>query len=203
MWLKFFCVGLDINMIALLLGLGVLEIAVWWLLAQFISGWYVFFWFIAALLIGLKLLRHSSRILMPQMQQMQRGGQVQSLNAEMRPAIAQLLAGILLIIPGVITDVMALLLLIPFVQKRMADYALAAFAKRQQMMMQRMMQQQGFNQEFGNAAQEGNAFGDLIRQMQQQRRPDGSVFDGDIIEGEAREIEPEVKKIDHQSLDKP
>ncbi len=35
----------------------ILEIAVWIGVAQFISGWYVFFWFIIAFVIGLNLLR--------------------------------------------------------------------------------------------------------------------------------------------------
>ena len=49
----------------------ILEIAVWIGVAQFISGWYVFFWFIIAFFIGLNLLRSSTSTIMPQLQQMQ------------------------------------------------------------------------------------------------------------------------------------
>ncbi|ENU0146318.1 FxsA family protein, partial [Acinetobacter baumannii] len=36
---------------------AIVEIAVWIGVAQFISGWYVFFWFIIAFFIGLTLIR--------------------------------------------------------------------------------------------------------------------------------------------------
>ena len=49
----------------------ILEIAVWIGVAKFISGWYVFFWFIIAFFIGLNLLRSSTSTIMPQLQQMQ------------------------------------------------------------------------------------------------------------------------------------
>lgn len=42
--------------LAVLIG-AILEIAVWIGVAHFISGWYVFFWFIIAFVIGFKLLR--------------------------------------------------------------------------------------------------------------------------------------------------
>jgi UPF0716 protein FxsA len=45
----------------------ILEIAVWIGVAQFISGWYVFFWFIIAFVIGLNLLRSSTATIMPQL----------------------------------------------------------------------------------------------------------------------------------------
>ena len=197
-------------MIALILGLGLLEIAVWVLLAQFMSGWYVFFWFIAAFLIGLKLLKHSSRVLMPQLQQMQqqqRGGLNQTLPANLRGAVAQCLAAILLMIPGVITDIIALFLLIPFVRNKLADVALAAFAKRQQAMLQRMMGQHMQQNGFGDAADmsANPMFAEMLRQMQAQqqgRRAATDHDDGVIIEGEAREVMPDLKKIEqHPSKD--
>lgn len=171
-------------MIALVLVFGLIELAVWVALAQIVSGWWVFFWFIAAFFLGLKLLRHTSRILMPQLQQMQQGMMPQNhsgFKPELQSAVAQMLAAILLMIPGVISDVMALFLLLPFVQKRTVKYALQVFAKRQQAMMQRMMQQQGMNNPM---------FNDLFEQMKQQHRQNDS-----IIEGEAREILQDVKEI--------
>ncbi len=55
---------------------AIVEIAVWIGVAQFISGWYVFFWFIIAFFIGLTLIRNSTAGIMPQLQQMQMTGQL-------------------------------------------------------------------------------------------------------------------------------
>ena len=55
---------------------AIVEIAVWIGVAQFISGWYVFFWFILAFFIGLGLIRRSTAGIMPQLQQMQMTGQL-------------------------------------------------------------------------------------------------------------------------------
>ena len=56
--------------------LTIAEIAVWIGVAQFISGWYVFFWFIVAFFIGLNMMRSSAASIMPQMQNMQMSGQM-------------------------------------------------------------------------------------------------------------------------------
>lgn len=103
--------------VVLLVVIGaILEIAVWIGVAQFISGWYVFFWFILAAIIGLKLLRSSTSSIMPQLQQMQMTGQLSG-DAAVSRKIATAIAGVLLIIPGLITDVIAALILLPPVQK--------------------------------------------------------------------------------------
>jgi len=139
----------------------ILEIAVWIGVAQFISGWYVFFWFIIAFVIGLNLLRSSTATIMPQLQQMQMTGMMGN-----DPAIAKKMAtafaGILLMIPGLITDVLALLVILPPVQNAIKNAGMKYMAKKQQAMMNNMMGGMG---DMGGA-QGQNPFADLMRQMQ-------------------------------------
>lgn len=163
---------------------AILEIAVWIGVAQFISGWYVFFWFILAAVIGFKLLRSSTATIMPQLQQMQMTGQL-SADSAVTHKIALAISGILLIIPGLISDVLAVLILLPPVQKMVVRALMSAMAKRQQAMMSKMMG--GMGADLGGK----NPFEDLMRQMQQQT----GTRDSSIIDGEAREVQPDYKKI--------
>ena len=48
----------------------IIEMLLWYLVAQFISGWWVFFWFIIAAVIGLSLIRRGMTTLNPTAQQM-------------------------------------------------------------------------------------------------------------------------------------
>ena len=128
---------------------------------------------------------------MPQMQQMQMGQM--STDPQLTNNLPKILAGILLIIPGLITDVLAILILIPPVQK-----AFKTMMKRQQAMMEKMMG--GMMGDIGaDSAQ--NPFADLMRQMQNQQQG-GQYHDSSIIDGEAREIEPERKQIDFKDVKK-
>ncbi|AOA58725.1 FxsA family protein [Acinetobacter larvae] len=164
------------------------EIAVWIGVAQFISGWYVFFWFIIAFFIGLNMLRSSLATIMPQMQQMQMGGQMGAMGS---PKIALAMSGFLLMLPGLISDVFALLILIPPIQKICRTFAMGILAKRQQAMMEKMM-----GGMMGGAGGMGgnDAFADLMRQMQQMQNQTGQQ-DSSIIDGEAHEVAPERKQI--------
>ncbi|ENJ4726265.1 FxsA family protein, partial [Acinetobacter baumannii] len=94
---------------------AIVEIAVWIGVAQFISGWYVFFWFIIAFFIGLTLIRNSTAGIMPQLQQMQMTGQLGN-DPTVTKKLAYAFAGFLLMLPGLVSDVLALLILIPGVQ---------------------------------------------------------------------------------------
>lgn len=161
----------------------VLEIAVWIAAAQFISGWYVFFWFIVAAIIGFQLLRSSASSIMPQLQQMQMTGQLNA-DATVSRKIATAVAGVLFIIPGLISDVLAILILLPPVQKIVVAALMSTMAKRQQAMMEKMM-----------GGQAGGPFADLMKQMQDQTTTK-SRNGSNVIEGEAREVTPEHKKID-------
>ena len=89
--------------LVVLIGL-VLEILVWIGIGDLVgSMWYVFFWFVVAFFIGLNLIRANSQGLMPQMQQMQMGQFGGS--PELSNNLPKIIAGILLVIPGLITDV--------------------------------------------------------------------------------------------------
>lgn len=94
------------NLLLIVVFGAILEIAVWIGIAQFISGWYVFFWFIIAFFIGLSMLRSSTSSIMPQLQQMQMSGQMGN-DPAVTKKLAVAMAGFLLMLPGVVSDNMA------------------------------------------------------------------------------------------------
>ncbi len=178
----------------------VLEVFVWIGVGDLVgSMWYVFFWFIAAFFIGLNMIRKYSAGLMPQMQQMQMGqmGADPSLTGN----LPKIIAGFLFIVPGLITDVLALLILIPGVQNALKGAMMKVMMKRQQSMMDQMMG--GMMGDMGNP-QGGNPFADMMRQMQemQNQQNSGGRRDSSIIDGEAREVTPEAKKIELKDVKK-
>ncbi len=175
---------------------AIVEIAVWIGVAQFISGWYVFFWFIFAFFIGLGLIRRSTAGIMPQLQQMQMTGQLGN-DPAVTKKLAYAFAGFLLMLPGLVSDVLAVLILIPGVQTAFRNIAMKTLAKRQQAMMDKMMG--------GNMGGQ-NPFADLMRQMQDMKNQQGGnsqgqYRDSSIIDGEAREVTPDHKKIEHKNKD--
>lgn len=176
---------------------AILEIAVWIGIAQFISGWYVFFWFIIAFFIGLNMLRSSASTIMPQLQQMQMSGQLGN-DPAVSKKLATAMAGFLLMIPGVISDILALLILIPGIQTFFRNALMKTLAKRQEAMMNKMM---GGMMGGAGGANGQNPFEDLMRQMQnmQNQQGGGSPFqDSNVIDGEAREVKPDQKQIEHK-----
>lgn len=175
------------NLILMVIIGAIVEIAVWIGVAQFISGWYVFFWFILAAIIGFQLLRSSTATIMPQLQQMQLTGQMGGDSAVSRK-VAVAVAGVLLIIPGLVTDVIALLMLLPPVQKALTTLLMGVMAKRQQAMMEKMMGGMGGGQ---------SPFADMMRQMQQQAPKDSNVIDG-----EAHEVKPNKKQLNMKDINK-
>lgn len=135
-------------MVGAFLGIGliwlIIELLVWYGIAQFISGWWVFLWFIVAFFIGSGLLRTGMKNIGPMAQHMQQGGMI---NAAMRPpqsvmikSMAYVAAGILLMIPGVLSDIGALLLILPPVQNKLHDAVNRYMQKNQQKMMDMMAQ---------------------------------------------------------------
>jgi UPF0716 protein FxsA len=168
----------------------ILEVFVWIGVGDLVgSMWYVFFWFVVAFFIGLNMIRKYSAGLMPQMQQMQAGQM--SADPALTGNLPKIIAGFLLMIPGLITDVIALLILIPGVQNVFKRVAMNAMMKRQQAMMNKMMG--GMMGDMGGA-QGQNPFEEMMRQMQDMQNYQGGR-DSTIIEGEAREVTPDAKKI--------
>ena len=194
----------------------IIEMLLWYLMAQFVSGWLVFGWFIIAAVIGISLIRKGMVALNPMAQQMKAGGMM---NPAMRPqestmlkSVAMAAAGILLLIPGVISDFLALLVVLPPVQKKLKDMANNYVMNNQQKMMEMMAKQMGGQMgggqnpfggmggqnPFGGAGGMGgqNPFG------QQQQNPFGDVFkQHTTIDGTAKTIPKDVKKITKSAND--
>ncbi|TCH62078.1 FxsA family protein [Acinetobacter sp. ANC 4862] len=176
----------------------ILEVFVWIGVGDLVgSMWYVFFWFVAAFLMGMNLIRKYSAGLMPQMQQMQMGQM--SGDPALTGNLPKILAGFFLLIPGLITDVLAVLILIPAVQNVFKNAMMKTMAKRQQAMMEKMM---GDMNGMGGGAQGQNPFADIMRQMQDMQQQQGGRHDSSVIDGEAREVTPDAKKIEMKDLNK-
>lgn len=179
----------------------ILEVFVWIGVGDLVgSMWYVFFWFIAAFFIGMNLIRKYSAGIMPQMQQMQMGQM--SADPALSNNLPKIFAGFLLLIPGLITDVLAVLIMIPGVQNAFKAAMMKAMMKRQQAMMNQMMGgMMGDMNGMGGGAQGQNPFADLMRQMQDMQNQQ-TGRDSTIIDGEAREVTPEAKKIEMKDVNK-
>lgn len=179
----------------------ILEVFVWIGVGDLVgSMWYVFFWFIAAFFIGMNLIRKYSAGIMPQMQQMQMGQM--SADPALSNNLPKIFAGFLLLIPGLITDVLAVLIMIPGVQNAFKAAMMKAMMRRQQAMMNQMMGgMMGDMNGMGGGAQGQNPFADLMRQMQDMQNQQAGR-DSTIIDGEAREVTPEAKKIEMKDVNK-
>ena len=180
----------------------ILEVFVWIGVGDLVgSMWYVFFWFVVAFFLGMNLIRKYSAGLMPQMQQMQMGQM--SGDPALANNLPKILAGFFLLIPGLITDVLALLILIPGVQNAFKNVMMKTMAKRQQAMMNKMKGgMMGNMNGMGGDAQGQNPFADLMRQMQDMQQGGSQHRDSSIIDGEAREVTPEAKKIEMKDVKK-
>ena len=174
----------------------VLEVFVWIGVGDLVgSMWYVFFWFIVAFVIGMNIVRKHATGLMPQMQQMQAGQM--SADPALSGNLPKILAGLLLMIPGLISDVLAVLILIPPVQNMLKATMMKVMMKRQQAMMEKMMGDMGNM----GGGQGQNPFADMMRQMQDMQNQQAGVHrDSSIIDGEAREVTPEAKKIEFKDV---
>ena len=185
----------------------IIEMLLWYLIAQFVSGWWVFIWFIIAAIVGIALIRKGMVALNPMAQQMKSGSMM---NPAMRPqeatmmkSVAMAAAGLLLLIPGVLSDLAALLVVLPPVQKKLKDVANNYVMNNQQKMMEMMAKQTGGQSPFGGAGGLGsqNPFGgagDMNGQnpFGQQQNPFGDRYkQHTTIDGTAKNIPKDVKKI--------
>ena len=180
----------------------ILEVFVWIGVGDLVgSMWYVFFWFVIAFFIGMNLIRKYATGLMPQMQQMQMG-QMPG-DPALTNNLPKILAGFFLLIPGLISDVLALLILIPSVQNAFKNVMMKTMAKRQQAMIDKMMGgMMGNMNNMGGDAQGQNPFADMMRQMQDMQQGGSQRHDSSIIDGEAREVTPDAKKIEMKDVNK-
>ncbi|WP_180058229.1 FxsA family protein [Acinetobacter sp. YH12227] len=175
----------------------ILEVFVWIGVGDLVgSMWYVFFWFVAAFFIGMNIIRKYASGLMPQMQQMQAGQM--GADPALTGNLPKIFAGFLLLLPGLISDIMALLILIPPVQNAMKAFMMKTMMKRQQAMMEKMMG--GMMGDMGGA-QGQNPFADMMRQMQDMQNQQ-SGRDSSVIDGEAREVTSDAKQIELKDVNK-
>ena len=177
----------------------ILEVFVWIGVGDLVgSMWYVFFWFIAAFFIGLNIVRKHASGLMPQMQQMQAGQM--SADPALSGNLPKIIAGFLLMVPGLISDLLAVLILIPPVQNALKAAMMNVMMKRQQAMMEKMMGGMMGDMNGMGGAQGQNPFAEMMRQMQDMQNQQGGSRDSSIIDGEAREVSPEAKKIEMKDI---
>ncbi len=144
-----------------------------------VGGWMLLLWFVMAFMVGRQLMRGATKVIMPQMQQVQQG-QSPDMDGQLLAAFCQALAGFLFIVPGVLTDGLAVLLLLPPIQKLFQRQMHMAFAARSSSFM--MM---------GGFGQGQSPFG-------------RSPFDSsNVIDGEAKDITPQdVTDIELKRLEK-
>lgn len=206
-------------MVGAFLGLAlvwvVIELLVWYGIAQFISGWWVFLWFIAAFVIGSGLLRKGMQNMGPMAQQMRQGGMINPVSrppqSVMIKSMAYVAAGILLMIPGVLSDLVALVMMLPPVQQKlhgiMENYMKRNQEKMMEIMAQRMqdmgMDPSQFQQQGGAGGAFGGSFGGFNSSGFGSGGFGSSGFGskssgyGNTVEGEAKVVNPkDVRKIE-------
>lgn len=191
-----FILRFNMNLLLIVVFGTIAEVLVWIGVGDLVgSMWYVFFWFIIAFFIGLNMLRSSTSGIMPQLQQMQMTGQLGA-DPVVTKKLAIAMSGFFLMLPGLISDVIAVLVLIPSVQTAFRNALMKTMAKRQQAMMDQMMGGMGG----GTSGQ--SPFADLMRQMQemQNQQGGGQYRDSTVIDGEAREVKPDQKKIEFKDV---
>jgi UPF0716 protein FxsA len=170
-----------------LLLLPPIEIFLWIWATHFVSGWWVFWWTIMAVFIGSSLIKSGLSVL-PKLQGAQGilAFQLNSATPEVGKALTRVLAGLLFVIPGLLTDAFALILLLPPVQYGVQKWAVHFYAKRQEAMMAQM-KRSGFASGmfspdgFTSSDFPSNSFG-------------SNHFSGTTVEGEARVVEPKPEK---------
>ncbi len=176
----------------LLLSLPIAEIYLtFFVVGKYVGGWMLLLWFVMAFMVGRQIMRGATKVIMPQMQ----SGLTADLNNNVLAAFCQALAGFLFIIPGVLTDILAILLLLPPIQKLFHRQMQATLQARggSFTMMGGLGGMGGFGQSpFGQSPFGQSPFG---------REP---FNDSNVVDGEARDITPqdvaptEVKRIEVQ-----
>lgn len=172
--------------IAIALVWFIIEMLLWYLIAQFISGWWVFGWFVLAFFMGLIFIKKGASVLAPLATQA-KSGNMASLSAFMTKqdvlmqALATSMAGVLLLIPGILSDLAALLVLMPPVQKKIKAVGTQYAMKNQEKMMAMMTGQMPRQSPFGAMGNMGgqNPFGSMGASA-------GKANKGNVIDGNAK-----------------
>ncbi|OOS06402.1 UPF0716 protein FxsA [Moraxella cuniculi DSM 21768] len=174
----------------------VIEMLLWYLAAQFFSGWYVFFWFIAAAVLGVMMIKKAAGTLNPMAQQMKamQNGVIpnpanQPAESTVAKSVATGLAGVLLLLPGLLSDVIAVVLLLPVVQRKLTNAAKNYALKNQDKMMQMMAKQMGGQSPFGAMGGMNSPFGKGMG-----GNPFAKGGFGTTVDGEAKTVK-DIKRI--------
>lgn len=197
------------NLVGIAIVWFIIEMLIWYLIGQFVSGWWVFGWFILAGVLGVGLLKKGANTLKPM------AGQVQMamLNPAMRPnentvvrAIAMAIAGILLILPGILSDMVALVVMLPAVQNKFKAFAKDYATKNPEKLMQMMASRMG-----GIDPSQLGGMGGLGGMMGGQNpfganSPFGNMTagrgkGGTTVDGQAKPVNPNLKKITRSAND--
>ncbi len=161
----------------LLIGFIVAEVmaSIWF--GKIVGGWMLLLWFVMAIFVGRQIMKGASKELAPQLIQAQQGQAIDP-SANFLAAVCQGLAGVLFIVPGLLSDVVAVFFLLPPIQKALQAKMTQAFEKR------------------GNNFMTMGAFGGMGKSPFGKQSPfaqQNPFGNGDVFEGEATEIEPEPK----------
>ncbi|MFK4156195.1 FxsA family membrane protein [Streptomyces fungicidicus] len=145
----------------------VLEIWLLTMVAGASNGLVVFLILVAGLVLGSVVIKRAGRRAFKNLTetlQQQQSGMMPQARPNSEGNGLTMLGGLLLIVPGMISDAMGLLLLVPTVQKAVSRYA-----------------ERTFDRKLREAAQ--GSLGDAFQQAR-MRRPDGKVVQGEVIRDE-------------------
>ncbi|MGP2438176.1 FxsA family membrane protein [Streptomyces sp. JW3] len=147
----------------------VLEIWLLTLVAGAASGFVVFLILLAGVVLGSVIIKRAGRRAFRSLQEtvrQQQGGAMPTARPNSEGNGLMMLGGLLVMIPGLLTDAAGLLLLLPPVQKAVSRYAERTFERRLR-------------------AADPGTLGDAFRQAR-MHRPDGKVVPGEVIRDEER-----------------
>ena len=176
----------------------IIEMLIGYLLAQFMCGWLFFLWFVVAFFIGLTLIKKAASTLNPMAKQMKSGVIPNPANqppeSTITKSLAMGIAGILFVLPGILTDIGAFLLLLPAIQKMLTAKAKNYAMNNQDKMMAMMAKQMGGQNPFGGmgGVNPNNPFG--------QKNPFGTGGLGAIMATLAPPLTDKQKRLKNQPM---
>ena len=201
------------NIVGIAIVWFIIEMLLWYLIAQFTSGWWVFGWFILAAIAGAYLVKRGLATLKPMAGQ----AQMAMLNPAMRPqentivqAIAFAIAGILLILPGILSDIVAIVILMPPVQNKFKafakDYATKNPEKLMQIMANRMggmdpSQLGGLGGMMGGMGGQNPFANSPFGNMNANKSSNNRKFGGTTVDGQAKTVNSTAKRITRSAND--
>jgi UPF0716 protein FxsA len=145
-----------------------------WLLIKvggIIGGWLTLLWVIAAGMLGVAVLKRQGLAMLWGVNRKVQSGEMQV--AELAQGVLLALAGVLLLVPGLITDGLGFILLSPHVRRLCATWLLRR-------MSMHVLQVQGFSYQQRSSQQDSS---------RQHGRHQSDLREQDIIEGEYHEID--------------